>query len=84
MLSLCYLRPETTSRQDPHFSRLLWETVSFLAIKRSLTFSLPLLLLYLQEEIILAFRAEGYSVRESELHSPQFCSLTVKSELEVF
>lgn len=57
---------------------LLWGTVRFLAIECSLTFSLPLLLLYLQEETILAFRARECSIKESGLHSPP--TLQPKSE----
>lgn len=65
--SLCCLRQLVDKIPISHgvYSLLLWERVGFLTIKCSLTFSLPLLLICLQEEIILASRAEGYSVRES-------------------
>lgn len=48
-LSLCCLTSEETNRQDPHFPWSLLSFImgkTFLAIKCSLTFSLPLFLVY--------------------------------------
>jgi len=56
------------------YSLLLWETVTFLAIKCSLAFSLPLLLLYLQEAIILAFRAEATASKKVSCTLPGFAA----------
>lgn len=65
-LSLCCLMSKETSGQGSHFTWSLFsfigEKLAFLEIKCSLTFSLPLLLIYFQEEIILPFRTEGYSL----------------------